>query len=94
VANIIHGSPIALKGMPPTDRLLAGIVCLSPALVSSLRIPLLHMLYKTWKMKAGISREIGYYTVFPSQGQAIFWFSLQEIIEATLWALIGLRKRA
>ena len=28
---------IALEGMPPTDGLLAGIVCLSPALVSSLR---------------------------------------------------------
>ena len=37
MANIIHGSPIALKGMPPTDRLLAGIVCLSPALAGPLR---------------------------------------------------------
>ena len=31
VANIIPGSPIAFEGMP-TDGLLAGIVCLSPAL--------------------------------------------------------------
>ena len=37
VANIIPGSPIAFEGMPPTDGLLAGIVCLSPALLDSLR---------------------------------------------------------
>ena len=36
VANIIPGSPVALEGMP-TDGLLEGIVCLSPALVGSLR---------------------------------------------------------
>ena len=35
--NIIPGSPAALEGMPPTDGLLTGIVCLSPALVGSLR---------------------------------------------------------
>ena len=37
MANTITGSPIALEGMPPTDELLAGIVCLSPALAGSLR---------------------------------------------------------
>ena len=37
VANIIPGSPIALEGILPTDGLLAGIVCLSPAVVGSLR---------------------------------------------------------
>ena len=37
VANIIPESPIALEGILPTDGLLAGIVCLSPALVGSLR---------------------------------------------------------
>ena len=37
VANIVPGSPIALEGMPPTDGLLAGIVCLSPTLADSLR---------------------------------------------------------
>ena len=37
MANIIPGSPIALEEMPPIDGLLAGIVCLSPALVGSLR---------------------------------------------------------
>ena len=37
MANIILGSPIALEGMPPTDGLLAGIVCLSPALAGSRR---------------------------------------------------------
>ena len=36
VANIIPGSPIAFEGMP-VDGLLAGIVCLSPTLVGSLR---------------------------------------------------------
>ena len=35
VANIIPGSPIAFEGRP-TDGLLAGIVCLAPALVGSL----------------------------------------------------------
>ena len=37
MANIILVSPIALEEMPPIDGLLAGIVCLSPALVGSLR---------------------------------------------------------
>ena len=37
VANIIPGSPIALEGIPSTDGLLAGIVCLSPAPAGSLR---------------------------------------------------------
>ena len=36
MANIIPGSPIALKGMP-TDGLPAGILCLSPVLAGSLR---------------------------------------------------------
>ena len=31
---------------------------------------------------------------FPPQGPAIFWLSLQKIVEATLWAWMGLRKRA
>ena len=30
VATIIPGSPIALEGMPPTDGLLAGTMCVSP----------------------------------------------------------------
>ena len=37
MANIIPGSPIALEGILPTDGLLAGIVCLSPTLVGSMR---------------------------------------------------------
>ena len=37
MVNIIPGSPISLEGMPPTNGLLAGIVCLSPALAGSLR---------------------------------------------------------
>ena len=39
MANIILGSPIVLEGMPPIDGLLAGIVCLTPALVGPLRGP-------------------------------------------------------
>ena len=37
VANIILGNLIALEGMPSIDGLPAGIMCLSPALVGSLR---------------------------------------------------------
>ena len=37
VANIIPGGPIALEWMPPTDKILAGIMCLSLALAGSLR---------------------------------------------------------
>ena len=36
VANITPGGPIAFEWMP-TDGLLAGTVCLSPALAGSLR---------------------------------------------------------
>ena len=36
-ANIIPRSPAALEGIPPTDGLLAGTVCLAPALASPLR---------------------------------------------------------
>ena len=43
MANIIPGSPIALEGMPPTGGLLAGIVCLSPALAGSLRDVVIHV---------------------------------------------------
>ena len=32
MTTIIPGSPISLEGMSPTDGLLAGIMCLSPAL--------------------------------------------------------------
>ena len=37
MANITSVRPIALEGMPPTDGLLAGIVCLSIVLAGSLR---------------------------------------------------------
>ena len=43
MANIILRSPVALEGMPPTDGLLAGIVCLSPTLVGSLRDAVKHV---------------------------------------------------
>ena len=37
MANIVPRRPISLEGMPPTDGLLAGIVCLTPTLGDSLR---------------------------------------------------------
>ena len=37
MVNIIARSQIALERMPPTDGLLAGIVCLSPALGEPLK---------------------------------------------------------
>ena len=43
VANIIPGSSIILEVMPPTDRLLAGIVYLSPTLAASLRDVVAHV---------------------------------------------------
>ena len=42
MANIIPGSPTA-REMMPTDVLLAGIVCLSPILVGSLRDAVAHV---------------------------------------------------
>ena len=35
--NIVPVSPIDLEGMPPTNELLAGIVCLSPTQAGPLR---------------------------------------------------------
>ena len=43
MTNIVPGSSIALEGMPPTDGLLPGIVCLSPALAGSLRDVVIHV---------------------------------------------------
>ena len=37
MAKIIPGSPVVLEVMPPTDGLLAEIMCLIPALGGSLR---------------------------------------------------------
>ena len=37
MANTIPRSPTALEGMPPADGLLAGSVCLSPAVAGLLR---------------------------------------------------------
>ena len=37
MANIVPGRPVALEGLPPTDGLLADVVCLLPALAGSLR---------------------------------------------------------
>ena len=43
MANVIPGSPIAVEGMPPTDELLAGIVCLSPTPAGSRRDAVVHV---------------------------------------------------
>ena len=43
VANIIPGSPFSLEGMPQTDGLLTGIMCLLPALAGSLRDVFVHV---------------------------------------------------
>ena len=42
MADIVPGSAIALEGMP-TDGLLAGVLCLSPALAGSLRDAVAHV---------------------------------------------------
>ena len=83
VANIIPGSPIAFEGMP-TDRLLAGIVCLLPTLVGSLRNADVAPVVGNMEDEGlNISKGAGYYTIFPSPGPAVFWLSLQKIVEAT-----------
>ena len=66
VADIVPGSPIALEGMPPTDGLLTGIVCLSPALASSLRDAVVAHVVGNMEDEGLISRGIGYYIVFLS----------------------------
>ena len=93
VENIIPRSPIALEGMPPTDGLLTGIVCLSPALAGSLRdVVVAHVVGNMEDEGLNISRVDGYYTVFPSQRPAIFLLSLQKIVEATLWPRQGMKQ--
>ena len=92
VANIIPGSQIALEGMPPTGGLLAGIVCLSPALVHSLRVATVAHVVRN-KEDEGLniySDWILYSISLPRP--AVFCLSLQKIVEATLWAQMGLRK--
>ena len=76
MANIVPGSPIALEGMPTTDGPLVGIVGLSPALAGSLRGAVdTHVVGNMEGDGLNLSRGIGHYTVFPSQGPAIFWLS-------------------
>ena len=71
MAIIIPDSPVALEGMP-TDGLLAGIWCLSPALVGSLTDADVAQVVGNMEDEGLMSRGIGYYVVFPSQGPAIF----------------------
>ena len=93
MANIIPGSPIALEGMPPTDGLLAGIVCLSPALVGSLRdAVIVHVVGNMEAEGLNTQRDWILYSISLPEA-SYFWLSLWKIVEATLWALTGLRKR-
>ena len=92
VANIIPGSPVAFEGMP-AGGLLAGTVCLSPALAGSLRGADAARVGNMGDEGLDIKRECILNSI-SSQGPAIFWLSLQKIIEATLWAWTGLGKRA
>ena len=59
------------------------MVCLSPALAGSLGGGDEAHVVGNMEGEGLISREIGYYAVFPSQWPAIFWLSLQKIVEAT-----------
>ena len=93
MANIVPGSPVALEGMPQTDGLLAGIVCLSPTLAGPLRGADAARVGNMGDEGLDIKRECILNSI-SSQGPAIFWLSLQKIIEATLWAWTGLGKRA
>ena len=79
----------------PADELPAGTLCLSLALAGPLRNSCCCTCcskHRRWRPE--LSWDIGYYTIFPSQGPAIFWLFFQKIVEATLWAWMGLRKRA
>ena len=66
-SNIIPRSPIAVEGILPTGGLLVGIGCLSPALASLLRNAIVAHVLRNVEHEV-----IGYYTVFLSQGPAIF----------------------
>ena len=85
MANIVPGNAIALEGLP-TDGLLAGIVCLSPALAGSRRDAVVaHVVRNMEDEGQNIYRDWILYSIsLPN-----LLLSLQNIIEATLWALGG-----
>ena len=67
---------------------------MSPTLAGSLRDAVVHVVGNMEDEGWNIYREIGYYTVFLSEGLGIFWLFLQNLVEPTLWAQTELRKRA
>ena len=77
VADIIPGSPISLEEMPPTNELLAGIVCLSPTLVGQRRGAVVtHVgnidykglnLYRDWKLYSISFPRSSHFLVFPPE---------------------------
>ena len=81
MANIIPRSPIALEGMPLTDGLLAGTVCLShcvPTLASSLRVAIVvHVvgnmevqglnIYRDWRLYSISLPKANYFLVVPPE---------------------------
>ena len=77
-ASIIPGSQITLEELPPTDGLLAGIVCLSPALAGSLRnAAVAHVvgnmedeglnIYRDWILYSMSLQTASYFLVFPPE---------------------------
>ena len=86
MANIISGRPIVLEGMPPTDGLLAGIVCLSPTLLGSLGDAV--VAHVVGNMEDGYLERLDSMQHFFPKGQ-LSWLSLKLIVKATLWAWQG-----
>ena len=82
VANIIPRRPIALG-------FLAGIVCLSPTLVGSLKDAVVaHVVENMEEEVLNIQRDWILYSISLPRA-TIFWLSFQKIVEATLWAQRG-----
>ena len=81
--------PIDLEGLPPTDGLLAGIVCLSPTLAGSLKDAVVaHVVENMEDEGLNIQRDWILYSISLPRA-TIFWLSFQKIVEAALWAQRG-----
>lgn len=73
LANFISGDPIALERIPPTDGFLVGIVCLPPALASTLTDAV--VMYVIGNRRQGLNLQRDWILYNISQGPAIFWLS-------------------
>ena len=77
MANIIPGSPFSLEGMPQTDGLLTGIMCLLPALAGSLRDVFVHVvgnmedeglnIWRDWILYSISLSRASYFLVVPPE---------------------------